>query len=113
MNRKNWTIVALTSVLVIALGIVAQPAVADSTSAGKVAYDKHCAKCHGEDGAGATKIGEKMGLRDLGSADVQAMSDTELITITAEGKGKMPGYDKKLSKDEVKAVVDYMRTFKN
>lgn len=113
MNRRNWTVFALTTVLIIGLGIVAQPAVADSTSAGKVAYDKMCAKCHGDDGAGKTTIGEKMGLRDLGSADVQKMTDAEWTKITSEGAGKMPGFSKKLSKEEIQAVVQHMRTFKN
>ncbi len=113
MNRRNSTVLAITTALVIGLGLLAQPAVADSTSSGKVSYDKMCAKCHGDDGAGKTTIGGKMGLRDLGSAEVQKMTDAELSKITADGAGKMPGFSKKLSPEEIQAVVHYIRTFKN
>jgi cytochrome c len=31
---------------------------------GKALYDKQCAKCHGEDGKGETKMGKKLGTKD-------------------------------------------------
>lgn len=79
---------------------------------GAETYKAKCAACHGADGAGKTGMGTKMGLRDLGSADVQKQSDAELTEITAKGKGKMPAYEAKLSADEIKALVAHMRTFK-
>ena len=51
-------------------------------------------------------------MRDLGSADVQKQSDDELITIVTKGKGKMPAYDGKLTKEQITDVVKYIRTLK-
>ena len=79
---------------------------------GAAVFKAKCASCHGADGAGKTPIGSKMGLRDLGSADVQKQSDEQLTGITTKGKNKMPAYGTKLSADELKAVVAHMRSFK-
>jgi mono/diheme cytochrome c family protein len=74
-------------------------------------YKAKCALCHGTDGKGDTPVGKKMGLRDFASPDVQKMSDSELHTVVAKGKNKMPAYEKKLSNAEIKDVVTYIRRF--
>ena len=79
---------------------------------GAAVYKAKCAMCHGMDGRGDTAVGKAMKLRDLGSAEVQKQSDAELIKITTDGKGKMPGYKDKLSEAQIKEVVSYIRTFK-
>ena len=38
----------------------------------KAIYDKSCAKCHGADGAGQTKMGQKLGVKNYTDAKVQA-----------------------------------------
>ena len=38
----------------------------------KAAYEQNCAKCHGADGKGATKMGQKLGCKDYTDAKVQA-----------------------------------------
>ena len=79
---------------------------------GAATYKAKCAACHGADGMGQTAMGKKLNLRDLGSPEVQKQTDKELYDWTADGKGKMPAYKDKLSADDVKALVAYMRTFK-
>ena len=78
---------------------------------GAALYKAKCAMCHGADGAGQTGMGKSMKLRDLGSPEVQAQSDKELYDWTADGKGKMPAYKSKLSKEEIDALVKVMRDF--
>jgi len=72
-----------------------------------------CAMCHGADGKGETAMGKNLKIRDLGSADVQSQSDADLTNIIANGKGKMPKYDGKLTKDQTADVVKYIRTLKH
>jgi cytochrome c6 len=79
---------------------------------GAAVYKAKCASCHAADGSGNSPMGKKMGLRDLGSAEVQKQTDAQLTEITAKGKGKMPGYESKISAEELKAVVAHMRTMK-
>lgn len=76
-------------------------------------FKAKCAMCHGADGKGDTSMGKSMKLRDLGSADVQSQSDADLTGIITNGKGKMPKYDGKLTADQVKDVVKYIRTLKH
>jgi len=78
---------------------------------GAAVYKSKCATCHGADGKGQTPMGKKMGLRDLGSPDVQKQTDKQLYDWTAVGKGKMPGYKDKLTDEEIKALVAHMRAF--
>lgn len=76
-------------------------------------FKAKCAMCHGADGKGDTGMGKTLKVRDLGSADVQGQSDADLNGIITNGKGKMPKYDGKLTKDQVVDVVKYIRTMKH
>jgi len=81
-------------------------------------WDNHCAKCHGADGKGQTKIGKKLKLKDYSDAAVQAaMTDEEIIKVTTEGvfvdgKEKMKGFKDELSADEIKDFIAFIRAFK-
>lgn len=97
---KKTTILAL-------LLTAAMPLAAAADNA--AVYKAKCAVCHGADGAGQTPMGKKMNLRDLRSPEVQKQSNADLTKIIADGKGKMPGYKAKLSADEIKGLVEYMR----
>jgi len=80
--------------------------------AGGDTFKAKCAACHGATGAGDTTMGKNLKLHDLGSADVQKQSDVDLTTTITKGKGKMPAYDGKLTKDQIGALVKYIRTLK-
>ena len=80
--------------------------------AGADTFKAKCAACHGATGAGDTTMGKNLKLRDMGSADVQKQTDDELATIIGKGKGKMPAYDGKLTKEQVGEVVKFIRSLK-
>jgi len=102
-----------TTLIVLGLAASAATAVqaADAT-AGKAAFDKSCKSCHAPDGAGNPAIAKmfKVEMRDLKSADVQAMSDADLMKIITDGKGKM----KPVASASASAadIVAYIRTWK-
>lgn len=75
-------------------------------------YKSKCAACHGADGKGETDTGKNLKVKDLGSAEVQKMSDAELTTIIAKGKKPMPGYEGKLTDDQISDLVKWIRTLK-
>jgi mono/diheme cytochrome c family protein len=75
-------------------------------------YKAKCQACHGADGKGDTPAGKKLGVKDFQSPEVAKMSDAELFDITKKGKGKMPGYDTKLTDDQIKALIKYIRALK-
>ncbi len=103
INTKMLTIAtALAVVLSIPLSAGAQDASA--------LFKSKCAGCHGADGTGSA-TGQKMGVHDFTSAEVQKMSDTALADIITNGKNKMPKYGS-LKPEEVKGLVAYIRTLK-
>lgn len=82
-------------------------------------WTDNCARCHGADGTGNTKIGKKMQLKDYSSAAVQAkMTDEEIETAIRDGvfdenkKERMPGYKEKLNEKQIKELVTEVRGFK-
>jgi mono/diheme cytochrome c family protein len=79
-------------------------------SAQDVYLDK-CSVCHAKDGSGNTAKGRKVIAKDLRSAEIQKMSDADLVNAVANGKGKdMDGFQKELGADMVKQLVAYCRT---
>ena len=80
-------------------------------------WTNQCAKCHGADGAGKTKIGQKLKLKDYTDAAVQtAMKDEDMTKaiktgITENGKEKMKAFSD-IPDADVTALVAYIRTFK-
>lgn len=84
----------------------------------KTNYDKNCAKCHGPDGRGQTKMGKQSGAKDYTDPKVQAaMKDEEAFKHVKEGmkvngKEAMKPFADKLSDDEIKELVGYIRAFK-
>lgn len=75
-------------------------------------YKAKCASCHGADGKGDTGPGKAMKVKDLASGEVQKMSDADLTTAIEKGKKPMPAYEGKLSKEQIDALVKYVRALK-
>ena len=84
----------------------------------KELYEKGCVKCHGADGKGDTKMGKKVGVKDLTDAKVQAeFTDAQAFKTIKDGKKDKD--DKVLMKpiesatdDDIKALVAYSRALK-
>lgn len=106
----SWSSIAVSSLFVIVLASTTAQA-QSGPSDGVVLFKAKCAMCHGPDGAGKTPMGQKLNVRDLHSPDVQKESDAGLSQVIAQGKGKMPAFSNKLSSDQVKLLVAYIREF--
>ena len=90
------------------------PADANSVKVGKSLYNRYCASCHGRTGLGD---GPKARMLDTFPGDFsgsafQSQTDGEIFYRTKEGRGDMPGYDKKVPDEDIWSMVNYMRTFK-
>ena len=81
-------------------------------------WSRDCAKCHGANGDGQTKMGQKMGVKNFTDAKVQeAMTDEKMFKaikegLKVEGHTKMKAYGETLSDDEIKALVKHVRGLK-
>ena len=84
----------------------------------KATYEKGCAKCHGADGKGDTKMGKKLGIKDFADPAVQALfTDADAFKAVKEGlkdkdgKMRMKAIEG-LSDDDITALVQYVRGLK-
>lgn len=83
----------------------------------KETWEKNCAKCHGPDGKGDTKMGKKLDIKDLTDTKVQgSLKDEAMLKAIKEGvkdgdKTRMKAAEG-LNDEEMKALVAYVRTLK-
>lgn len=104
----------MTISLICSAFLVAAPVLAADAKAN---WDKQCAKCHGVDGRGQTKMGKQSGAKDYTDPKVQAeiKDDNAFKAIKdgfkVNGKEVMKPSGDKLSDDEIKALVAYFRAF--
>jgi cytochrome c553 len=81
-------------------------------------WTEHCAKCHGPEGKGDTKMGKKLSIADLTDAKVQAkFTDADGIKAIKEGiKDKSDKVAMKpiegLTEPEMKDLIAHVRTLK-
>jgi cytochrome c553 len=109
---------SMKKILILTLAISATALLSATAGDAKELYDKGCAKCHGKEGKGDTKMGQKLGAKDYTDAKVQAeLKDDVALKAIKEGlKDKedkvlmKPAED--LSDADIKALITYMRAFK-
>ena len=84
----------------------------------KTNWANNCAQCHGPTGKGDTKMGKMVGAMDLTDPKVQAEFTDAKATqsikegVKQNGKTTMKAFGGKLTDDEIKALVAYVRTLK-
>ena len=94
-------------------GLSATAVSAADAKAGQAVYDKSCKACHGPDGTANPSVAKmvKADMKDLKSAEVQALSDDDIKKIVTDGKDKMKPV-KAVSGVALDNVVAYIRTLK-
>ena len=107
MNRRILIVVAALAATVITA----------SAADVKETWDKSCAKCHGPDGKGETKMGKKLDIKDFTDAKVQgSLKDEDMFKAIKEGvkdgeKTKMKAAEG-LNDVDMQSLVKYVRTLK-
>jgi cytochrome c553 len=108
----------MKKMLVLALLTTLGPAMTAFAADAKSNWDDNCAKCHGAEGKGDTRMGRKLDIQDFTDAKVQAkFTDDEAFKAIKEGlkdsdgKVRMKAIEG-LSDDEIKALVQYVRGLK-
>lgn len=108
----------MKKLLILGCALLATTALTAAAADAKENYEKACAKCHGKDGKGDTKMGQKTGAKDYTDPKVQdALTDEAAFKATKQGFKDKDGKvlmkpSEGLSDDEIKAMVAYMRTFR-
>ncbi len=81
----------------------------------KSLYLQNCARCHGADGRAGTEMGKLYDATDLTDAQwwkAERINDKRLVSSIANGGEGMPAFSKRLSKDQIAALAQFVKTFK-
>jgi mono/diheme cytochrome c family protein len=84
-----------------------RPALASSQAAlaGQSMFEKYCAGCHGFNGISAYVHSPSFAL-----GEALEKGDAELMRTLLRGKGEMPNWDDKFSRDQLQDVLRFVRT---
>ena len=69
---------------------------------GKKLFEKKCARCHGKDGT--------RGLFGAKNLQKTIMTDEQYLYVVSNGRKVMPYWKNKLSADEIKQLISYIKT---
>ena len=78
---------------------------------GEATYKEKCQSCHGSAGVPSPGIAKMMGVKPATDPSVKSKTEAQMIAATTDGAGKMPAFKGKLSDAQIKASVDFFRTF--
>lgn len=71
-------------------------------SRGAQLFSTHCTLCHGKDGS--------LGVSGAKDLRISTLSKDEMIALVTNGKGTMASYKNVLTKAEIEALVEHVRT---
>ena len=92
------------------LSLLALPLAAAEPPKRSAAWEANCTVCHGDDGRSQTEEGLKKRARNLAEPKWQAsVSDGRLESSIKRGPDRMPAFGRKLSGEQVKALVAEIR----
>jgi len=104
--------------LFLMLAFTATALISASAADPKETWEKTCTKCHGPDGKGQTKMGQKVGVKDYTEAKVQAdFTDDQAFKALKEGLKDKEGKilmkpAENVTDADIKALIAQMRSFK-
>ena len=111
--NKGIVYLAATAISMGALAWATMSRAANVSAAGgdaRSVYNSKCASCHGRDGRATSMHARHEKARDLTSAEWQdGVSDERIYNSISNGKGKMPGFKKKLAEAQIDELVTYVR----
>lgn len=107
VDAVQWVVAALAAMTVVLL-FVAQPTVASGSAAdleeGAAVFASNCSGCHAADGSGGVGPGL------VGDDALAGFDDSESVArfVAVGVPGRMPGFETRLTPDEIDAVAEYV-----
>jgi len=108
----------MKNIAVITISLLIAAPLSGRAADAKTNWANNCAQCHGASGKGDTKMGKMLNAMDLTDPKKQAsFTDAKAATaikdgVKQNGKTTMKAFGGKLSDEEIKALVAYVRTLK-
>src|SRR6266702_4135801 len=108
----------MKTIIILSISILIAAQLSARAADAKTNWANNCAQCHGADGRADTKMGKLLSAKNLTDPKVQAaFTDAQATKSIKEGvkqggKTTMKAFAGKLTDDEIKALVTYVRTLK-
>jgi mono/diheme cytochrome c family protein len=108
----------MKNIIVLTISLLIAAPLAVRAADAKTNWDNNCVQCHGKDGRADTKMGKTLSAKDLTDPKVQAAFTDAKATqsikegVKQNGKTTMKAFGGKLTDQEIKALVAYVRTLK-
>jgi mono/diheme cytochrome c family protein len=108
----------MKTIIILNISILIAAPISTHAADAKTNWDNNCAQCHGAGGKGDTKMGKMLNAMDLTDPKKQAsFTDAKAAAaikdgVKQNGKTTMKAFGGKLTDDEIKALVAYVRTLK-
>ncbi len=108
----------MKTIIILSISILIAAPLAVRAADAKTNWDNNCVQCHGKDGRADTKMGKTLSAKDLTDPKVQAAFTDAKATqsikegVKQNGKTTMKAFGGKLTDQEIKALVAYVRTLK-
>lgn len=110
MNESESVMKIRTGLILAAIAATTLTA-AYAQSAGSDVYKAKCQMCHGATGMADSGAGKAMKVKPANDPSVKKLSEDQMVDAVRKGMGKMQPYQGKLTDAQIKASVDYFRTF--
>jgi cytochrome c6 len=108
----------MKTIISVVVSLLAASVISVRAADAKALWGANCAQCHGPTGHADTKMGKTLSAKDLTDPKVQAEFTDAKATqsikegVKQNGKTTMKAFSGKLSDDDIKALVAYVRTLK-
>lgn len=102
------------AVALLAQGATPSPAPLAGGRPAEEIFQERCIACHGADGTGQTRKGRELKAKDFTRRRWQKhTTDEEIVAAITDGipRKKMPAFKDKLSPEEIRSLVPYLRSF--
>jgi len=114
MSATAYKIV-LVCVAMLAIAAGCKTKIAGGKADGAKIFAEACAKCHGSDGAPSASMKRSLKVRDLTDPALQKrLTDAQIRKQIANGSSNrlMPAFGDNLNKEQMDAIVKFVRTLK-
>jgi len=108
----------MKTIIILSISILIAAPLSARAADAKTNWANNCAQCHGPSGKGDTKMGKMLNAMDLTDPKKQSsFTDAQAAAaikdgIKQNGKTAMKAFGGKLSDDEIKALIAYVRSLK-
>jgi mono/diheme cytochrome c family protein len=104
-KRGHGLLITLTSILLLLTACQAEPSGQELVEQGEEVYTVSCSRCHQPDGVGVDPVYPEL----AGNAFVTVREAYPVVDVVVNGRGGMPPFRDALSREEIAAVVSYIR----